>query len=65
VKRLKFRKGAWLLIPSIVLALFATPVKADVITTTGANDFYFELTQGTTFTVRADAWSHGIDSMLW
>lgn len=65
MRKLRFRKGSWLLVPTIILALFATPVKADTITTTGANDFYFELQQGTTFTVRATAWQHGIDSMLW
>ena len=50
---------------SLFTSLFPNPAKADSYTVNGANDLYFELEQGNTFTVRATAWSHGIDSMLW
>jgi len=69
MQRLRFRKGSISLfivcVISIFTSVFSTPVKADTITTNGANDFYFELQQDTTFTVRATAWQYGIDSMLW
>ena len=65
MRKLSFKKGSWILIPVIILSFFANPAKADTFRTEGANDFYFQLEVGTTFTARADAWSHGIDSQLW
>jgi hypothetical protein len=38
---------------------------ADSFRTEGANDFYFNLEAGTTFTATADAQRYGIDSQLW
>ena len=43
----------------------SSPAKAETLNTYGASDFYFELEAGTTFTVRTNAQSYGIDSMLW
>ena len=43
----------------------SSPAKAETLTTYGANDFYFELEAGTTFTVRATAQQYSIDSMFW
>jgi hypothetical protein len=39
--------------------------QTSVFTTTGPNDFYFNLVAGTTFTLRTYAWQYGIDSQLW
>jgi len=39
--------------------------QTSVFTTTGANDFYFNLVAGTTFTLRTYAWQNYIDSQLW
>jgi len=39
--------------------------QTSVFTTTGPNDFYFDLVAGTTFTLRTYAWQYGIDSQLW
>lgn len=64
-RKLRFRKGSWLILPAVVLGLFTSPAKADTFRTEGANDFYFELESGTTFTARADAWQYSIDSQLW
>ena len=47
------------------MGLFSSPAKADTFRTEGANDFYFELESGTTFTARATAQVYGIDSQLW
>ena len=60
-------------VPVIFLAVF-TPIAKTfasgeqgpaTFTTTGPDDYYFELTAGTTFTVRTYAWQYGIDSQLW
>jgi hypothetical protein len=65
VRKLRVRKGSWLLIPILVLSFFSTPAKAGTFTTSGANDYYFELQSGTTFTVRTYAQQYNIDSQLW
>jgi hypothetical protein len=61
-------------VPVVFLAVFAPIAQTyasnqnqepTVFTTTGANDFYFELEAGTTFTIRATAQQYGIDSMFW
>jgi uncharacterized protein YjdB len=39
--------------------------QTSVFTTTGPNDFYFNLVAGTTFTLRTYAWQNYIDSQLW
>jgi hypothetical protein len=61
-------------VPVVFLAVFAPIAQTNafnqnqeptVFTTTGANDFYFELEAGTTFTIRAIAQQYGIDSMFW
>jgi hypothetical protein len=39
--------------------------QTSVFTTTGPNDFYFDLVAGTTFTLRTYASQYGIDSQLW
>ena len=43
----------------------SSPAKAEILTTYGASDFYFELEAGNTFTVHATAQQYGIDSMFW
>ena len=60
-------------VPVVFLAVFAPIAKTfasdnqgpTTFTTTGPNDYYFELTAGTTFTLRTYAWQYGIDSQLW
>ena len=61
-------------VPVVFLAVFAPIAQTyasnqnqepTVFTTTGANDFYFELEAGTTFTIQATAQQYGIDSMFW
>ena len=64
-RKLRFRKGSWLILPAVVLGLFTSPAKADTFRTEGANDFYFNLEAGNPFTARADAQRYGIDSQLW
>ena len=65
---------ASIFVPIALIALFAPINKANVsaenqgpttFTTTGPNDYYFELTAGTTFTIRTYAQQYGIDSQLW
>ena len=46
-------------------AFYPVSVNASVVSTYGAEDFYFDLEAGNTFTVRTTAQSFGIDSMLW
>jgi hypothetical protein len=65
VRRLRIRKNSWIIAPVLVLSLFSSPVKAETFETNGANDFFFTLESGTTFTIRTFAQSRGIDSMLW
>jgi hypothetical protein len=65
VRKLRFKKGSWLLIPILVLSFFSTPASAGTFVTNGANDYYFELQSGTTFSVRTYAQQYGIDSQLW
>ena len=48
-----------------VVSFFSSPLKASTLTTEGANDYYYELQAGTTFTVRTYAQQYGIDSQLW
>ena len=60
-------------VPVVFLAVFAPIAKTlasdeqgpTTFTTTGPNDYYFELTAGTTFTLRTYAQQYGIDSQLW
>ena len=65
MKKLRIRKGSWLLVPILVLSFFSSPAKAETFRTESAGDFYFQLESGTTFTVRATAQQYGIDSMFW
>jgi len=64
---MRLRKGFWIVIPALLLALFGpiSSAKADSFTTTGANDYYFTLEEAQVFTVRTYAWQYQIDSMLW
>ena len=60
-------------VPVLFLAVFAPIAKTlasndqspTTFTTTGPNDYYFELTAGNTFTLRTYAQQYGIDSQLW
>jgi len=60
-------------VPVLFLAIFAPIARTlasgeqgpTTFTTTGPNDYYFELTAGTTFTLRTYAQQYGIDSQLW
>ena len=66
---MKFRRGFWIYFPVALLA-WLSPVtistaKADSFTTTGAQDYFFTLTDPLSFTVRTYAQQYGIDSMLW
>jgi hypothetical protein len=47
-----------------VFATGATPLSS-TFTTSGLNDYYFDLVAGTTFTMRTYAQQYGIDSQLW
>jgi hypothetical protein len=61
-------------VPVALLAVFGSNARTSAssdtqgpttFTTVGADDFYFELEAGTTFTIRATAQQYGIDSMFW
>jgi hypothetical protein len=60
-------------VPVVFLAVFSPIAKTlasdnqgpTTFTTTGPNDYYFELAAGTTFTLRTYAQQYGIDSQLW
>lgn len=75
MSRLKFLQLTKLIIfvPVVFLAVFAPIARTlasgeqspTTFTTTGPNDYYFELTAGTTFTLRTYAQQYGIDSQLW
>lgn len=65
MRKLKLRKGSWIILPALFLAFFASPAKADVYTVTGASDLYFEITEFQQFSVRTYAQQYGIDSMIW
>ena len=61
-------------VPVVLLAMFGSNTKTQAspaeqgpttFITTGPNDYYFELTAGTTFTLRTYAQQYGIDSQLW
>ena len=64
---MRLRKGFWIVIPALLLALFGpiSSAKADSFTTTGAQDYFFTIEQQQLFTVRTYAQQYGIDSMLW
>ena len=56
------------LLPLVLSAIAIYPVSAanaEPFRTEGANDYYFELESGTTFTLRTYAQQYGIDSQLW
>ena len=53
------------MIPALLITFFSTSAKADILTVTGAQDFYFTYTEDQQFTAQADAWRYGIDSHLW
>lgn len=65
MRKLRLRKGFWVILPSFLLAFLATPVKAETYTTYGPHDFYFSIEQSSQFDVRTYAIENGIDSMLW
>jgi hypothetical protein len=65
VRKLRLRKGFWIILPSFLFALLATPVKAETYVTYGPHDFYFSIEQTSQFEVRTYAIQNGIDSMLW
>ena len=68
MKRIKLRKGAWILIPALLAFFFpSNPASADTYTATqNDRDFYFELSTAQTLSVRTYARDqYGIDSMLW
>lgn len=44
---------------------WSSPASAQQVTVTSAEDFYFTITQETTFSVRTYAQQYGVDSMLW
>jgi predicted DNA-binding protein len=65
VRKLRLRKGFWIILPSFLVAFLATPVNAATYTTYGPHDFYFSIEQTSQFEVRTYAIENGIDSMLW
>jgi predicted DNA-binding protein len=65
VRKLRLRKGFWIILPSFLFAFLATPVNAATYTTYGPYDFYFSIEQTSQFEVRTYAIENGIDSMLW
>ena len=67
MKRLKFRRGAWIVWVAVAFA-WLTPARSDAATYTATQndrDFYFELTTSQNLSIRTYAQSNGIDSMLW
>ena len=50
---------------SIIAIYPVSSANAESFRTEGANDYYFELESGTTFTLRTYAQQYGIDSQLW
>jgi len=74
LKRLLQLTRLIIFVPVALLAVFGSTARTSAsptdqapttFTTTGPNDYYYELESGTTFTVRTYAQQYGIDSQLW
>ena len=67
MKRIKLRRGAWIVWVAIAFAWLA-PSQSNAATYTATQndrDFYFELSTPRSLTIRTYAQQNGIDSMLW
>jgi hypothetical protein len=66
VKRLRFKKGSWILIPVIILALFASPAKAENLIITEPTDVWFDYSETTQFIAQTYMITgYNSDPMLW